>query len=154
MSAPITRLSGLSESVQLIDGGTAGLLLLRHLAHACRTIIIYAISFGAPPARSSDSNLPGVDSPPVTAQGVGNSPAPGPKRSYCMRTPACPAVVTKVTAPLLSAVDGLISAIETEPSRWQNTSAGQPEDRWSRTATTEPRHDRDARETAQSPCGW
>ena len=38
-----------AEDVELIDGGTAGLLLLPHLADARRAILVDAIDAGAPP---------------------------------------------------------------------------------------------------------
>ena len=39
----------LGEEVELIEGGTAGLLLLPHLADARRAILVDAIEAGAPP---------------------------------------------------------------------------------------------------------
>src|ERR1019366_4478021 len=66
----------LADRVELIEGGTAGLLLLPHLADARRAIIIDAIDTGAPPGTLV--RLPGEDWASTYAIRI-TPPATGPR---------------------------------------------------------------------------
>jgi hydrogenase maturation protease len=131
------RRCSLAKGVELIEGGTAGLLLLPHLADARRAIIVDAIDTGAPPGTLV--RLPGEDwasafSIRITPHDVGLRDLLGAAqlsgawpRELVLHgaQPASTAIGTELSAPVAAALDPLVCAIVAELAAW-DASALQP----------------------------
>jgi hydrogenase maturation protease len=127
----------LSERVELIEGGTAGLLLLPHIADARRVIIVDAIDTGAP--AGTLVRLPGEDwasafAIHVTPHDVGLRDLLGAAqlsgawpRELVLHgaQPASTAIGTELSAPVAAALDPLVSAIFAQLAAW-DASASTP----------------------------
>jgi hydrogenase maturation protease len=120
----------LSDRVELIEGGTAGLLLLPHLADARRAIIVDAIDTGAP--AGTLIRLPGEDWASVFAIGItphdvglrdllGAAKLSGAwPRELVLHgaQPASTEIGTELSAPVAAALDPLVCAIFAELAAW------------------------------------
>jgi hydrogenase maturation protease len=120
----------LSDRVELIEGGTAGLLLLPHLADARRVIIVDAIDTGAP--AGTLVRLPGEDwasvfALQITPHDVGLRDLLGAAqlsgawpRELVLHgaQPASTAIGTELSAPVAAALDPLVCAILAELVAW------------------------------------
>ncbi len=118
------------EEVELVEGGTAGLLLLPHLADARRAIVIDAIDAGAPPGTLV--RLPGTDwmNPfrvRVTPHDVAFEDLAAAARLSGAwpeqlvvhgAQPAVVAVGTELSAPLAACLDVLVDAVAAELAAW------------------------------------
>jgi hydrogenase maturation protease len=120
----------LADRVELIEGGTAGLLLLPHLADARRVIIVNAIDTGAP--AGTLVRLPGEDwasafAIRITPHDVGLRDLLGaarlsgawPRQLVLHGVqPASTAIGTELSAPVEAALDPLVCAIVAELTAW------------------------------------
>lgn len=118
------------HGVELIEGGTAGLLLLPHLADARQAIVIDAIDTGAP--AGTLTRLEGADwarafALRMTPHDVGLADLLGaaqltgawPERLVLHGAqPASTAIGTELTAPVAAALDPLVDAIVAELVSW------------------------------------
>jgi hydrogenase maturation protease len=125
----------LADRVELIEGGTAGLLLLPHLADARRAIIIDAIDTGAPPGTLI--RLPGDDwasnfAIRITPHDIGLRDLLGAARLSGAwprelvlhgAQPASTAIGTELSAPVAAALDPLVHAIVAELAAWDATAS-------------------------------
>jgi len=116
--------------VELIEGGTAGLLLLPHLADARRAIIVDAIDCGAP--AGTHVRLAGDDwvtafAGHLTPHDVGVRDLLGAARLAGAwpdelvlhgLQPMSVAMGTELSGPVAAALDSLLDAIDTELYRW------------------------------------
>jgi hydrogenase maturation protease len=134
-----------ADDIQLIEGGTAGLMLLPHLAAARRAIIIDAIAFGAP----AGTLLRLEPSLSVFATGITPHEIGLADLLDAMRlTGACPdqlllhgaqpgdtTLGTELTPPVAAALDELVDAIETDLAAWHAPNRGR---QWTRRSSTTP----------------
>lgn len=119
------------ESVELIEGGTAGLLLLPPLADARRAILVDAIDIGAAPGtltRLEGKHWTSAFSVRMTPHEVGLPDLLGalelcgawPEKLVLLGVqPGCIALGTKLSAPVAAVLDSLVEAIATELIAWQ-----------------------------------
>ena len=117
-----------SDDVELIEGGTAGLMLLPHVAEARRVILIDAIAFAAPPGtltRLEDGR--GAFATGMTPHDVGLSDlleAAQLTDSWPQKLvlhgaqPESTALDTELTPRLAAALDPLVEAVEAELEAW------------------------------------
>ncbi|MGZ6670686.1 MAG: HyaD/HybD family hydrogenase maturation endopeptidase [Solirubrobacteraceae bacterium] len=120
----------LRDGVELIEGGTAGLLLLPHLADARRAIIVDAIDTGAPPGtliRLDGDDWPAAFATHHTVHDVGLRDLLGaaqlsgawPQRLVLHGVqPATTVVGIELSAPVAAALDPLVCAILNELAAW------------------------------------
>lgn len=126
------RDSGLREGdVDLIEGGTAGLLLLPHLADTRRAIIVDAIDCGAPAgtlvrfagdswATAFANNLTPHDVGVRELLGAARLAGEWPEELVLHGVqPESVAIGTELTAPVAGAIDALIEAIVSDLCRWE-----------------------------------
>jgi hydrogenase maturation protease len=120
----------LGDEIELIEGGTAGLLLLPSLADASRAVIIDAIDIGAQPGslvrlegEDWQSAFPGG----LTAHDVALADLLAaaqlsggwPQRLVLHGAqPACTEIGTELSAPLAAALDPLVDAVAAELDAW------------------------------------
>jgi hydrogenase maturation protease len=114
----------LAEGVELIEGGTAGLLLLPDLAGASRAIIIDAIDTGAAPGTLTRlPNGEGAFAGGMTPHDVGLADLLTAARLSDAwpdvlvlhgAQPGSTAMGTELTPPVAAALDGLVAAVEAE----------------------------------------
>ena len=121
----------------MIEGGTAGLLLLPHLADARRVIIVDAIDTGAPAGtlvRLQGEDWARAFAIKITPHDVGLRDLLGAAklsgawpRELVLHgaQPASTAIGTELSAPVAAALDPLVSAILAELAAW-DASALQP----------------------------
>jgi hydrogenase maturation protease len=121
----------LRDGVELIEGGTAGLLLLPHLADARRAIIIDAIDTGAAPGtlvRLAGEDWASIFAIRVSPHDVGLRDLLGaaqlsgawPQRLVLHGVqPATTVVGIELSAPVAGALEQLVSAVATELAGWQ-----------------------------------
>jgi hydrogenase maturation protease len=129
----IRRLLGryrFADNVELITGGTAGLLLLPYLADARRAIIVDAIDTGAPPGtliRLSGDDCASAFAIRITPHDVGLSDLLGAARLSGAwpqqlvvhgAQPASTTIGTELSAPVRGALDPLQRAIAAELGAW------------------------------------
>ena len=124
-----------ADRIELIEGGTAGLLLLPHLADARRAIIIDAIDTGAPPGTLV--RLPGEDwastyAIRITPHDIGLrhllaaarlSGAWPQELVLHGAQPDSTAIGTQLSAPLAAALDPLVHAILASLAAWDATAS-------------------------------
>jgi hydrogenase maturation protease len=120
----------LTGEVELIEGGTAGLLLLPHLADARQAIILDAIDVGAAPGtlvRLDGDQWSSAFSVRMTPHDVGLADLLGAAQlsgawpdSLVLHgaQPACTTIGTELSAPVAAAVDSLVDAVATELRSW------------------------------------
>jgi hydrogenase maturation protease len=113
----------LADRVELVEGGTAGLLLLPQIADARRVIIVDAIDTGAPAgtlARLAGEEWWRAFEPHLTPHDVGLRDLLGaalltgswPSQLVLHGAqPACTAIGTELSAPLAGVLDPLASAV-------------------------------------------
>jgi hydrogenase maturation protease len=123
--------NGLEDRVELVEGGTAGLLLLPYLADAERVIIVDAIDTGAP--AGSLTRLAGEDwriafAPHLSPHDVGLRDLLGAAQLSGVwpselvlhgAQPACTAIGTELSEPVAAALDPLTSAVVAELADWE-----------------------------------
>lgn len=119
-----------SDDVELVEGGTAGLLLLPLLADARRVIIVDAIDTGAPAGtlvRLDGAEWASAFQLRMTPHDVGLvdllgaaefSGAWGEELVLHGVQPACTAIGTELSALVAAALDPLLDAVASELSRW------------------------------------
>jgi hydrogenase maturation protease len=122
---------GLGHGAELVEGGTAGLLLLPHLADARRVIIIDAIDIGAPPgtlARLAGEECWSAFALHLSPHDVGLRDLLGaallsgawPSQLVLHGAqPACTAIGTELSEPLAAALDPLASAVLADLAAWE-----------------------------------
>ena len=122
------------DSVELIEGGTAGLLLLPHLADAQHAIIVDAIDTGAPAGtlvRLEGEDWPTAFATRVTVHDVGLRDLLGaaqltgalPRQLVLHGVqPATTSIGIELSAPVAGALEQLVSAVEAELTAWEATS--------------------------------
>ena len=127
-----------SDGVELIEGGTAGLMLLPHLADARRAIIVDAISVGASPGTLVRlERVEDVFATGMTAHDVGLADLLDALRLTDSwpdelvlhgAQPASTDLGTELTQRLATALPGLLDAIEAELASWcrAETESSQP----------------------------
>jgi hydrogenase maturation protease len=120
----------LAEGVELIEGGTAGLLLLPHLADARRAIIVDAIDTGAPPGtlvRLAGEDWASTFAIGITPHDVGLRDLLGaaklsgawPQELVLHGVqPASTAIGTELSAAVAAALDPLVCEIVAELAAW------------------------------------
>jgi len=120
-----------ADGVELIEGGTAGLLLLPHLADAEQAIIIDAIDTGAPAGtlvRLDGDSWPAAFATHVTVHDVGVRDLLGaaqltgalPRQLVLHGVqPATTSIGTELSAPVARALDQLVSAVQAELTAWE-----------------------------------
>jgi len=123
------------SGVELIEGGTAGLLLLPHLADARSAIIVDAIDTGAPAGtlvRLQGEDWPAAFSSHVTVHDVGLRDLLGaaqltgalPRRLVLHGIqPATTTIGTELSAPVARALGRLVNAVAAELAAWQDVQA-------------------------------
>ncbi len=114
--------------VELIDGGTAGLMLLHHLADADRAIIVDAIAVGAPAGTLVRLDRgEGILPTGTTPHDVGLSDLLDAMRLTLATPeefvlhgiqPASTGLGTELTPVVADALDALVGAVETELEGW------------------------------------
>jgi hydrogenase maturation protease len=121
----------LDGDVEVIEGGTAGLLLLPHLADARRAIIVDAIDCGAPAGRlvrlTGDDwstafarYLTPHDVGPRDLLGAARLTGSWPEELVLHGVqPASVAIGTELSPPVAAALDPLIAAVLAELRRWE-----------------------------------
>lgn len=126
----LRELHDLGDAVELVEGGTAGLLLLPHLAEARRAIIVDAIDTGAPAGTLVRIDGEGHGDPfPVGSTphevGLGDLLAAArltdawPERLVLHGAqPASTAIGTDLTTPLAAVLDRLVERIVDELIAW------------------------------------
>ena len=117
-----------TENVELIEGGTAGVLLLPHLADAHRAIIVDAINVGAPAGTLVRlEHGQGAFAPGTTPHELGVSDLLNAARLSDVwpeelvlhgAQPGSTAIGTGLTPAVAAALDGLVDAIEVELATW------------------------------------
>ena len=125
----------LADDVEVIEGGTAGLLLLPNLADARRAIVIDAIDTGAPPGtliRLAGEVWASICAVRMTPHDIGLADLLGaaqfadawPEQLVLHGIqPACTTIGTELSAPVAAALDSLLDAVTTELSAWEPTCA-------------------------------
>jgi hydrogenase maturation protease len=118
------------DGVEVVEGGTAGLLLLPCLADARRAIVVDAIHAGAAPGtlvRTDGADLDRALATAVTVHDVGLADLLGAARVSGAwpdelvlhgAQPASTAVGTDLTAPVAAALDRLVDALAADLARW------------------------------------
>ena len=126
----LRRRCSTSGHVELIEGGTAGLLLLPYLADARRAIIIDAIDTGAAPGtlvRLAGEDWASIFAIRVSPHDVGLRDLLGAAqlsgawpRELVLHgaQPASTAIGTELSAPVAAALDPLVCAILNELAAW------------------------------------
>ena len=121
----------LEDRVELVEGGTAGLLLLPHLADARRVIIVDAIDTGAPAGtlvRLAGEEWWRAFAVHLTPHDVGVRDLLGAARLSGVwpselvlhgAQPACTAIGTELSEPLAAALDPLASAVVADLAAWE-----------------------------------
>jgi hydrogenase maturation protease len=119
-----------TDDVELVEGGTAGLLLLPLLADARRVIIVDAIDRGAPAgtlvrldgadwASAFELRMTPHDIGLVDLLGAAQLSGAWPEQLVLHGIqPACTAIGTELSAPVAAALDGLVDAVAAELRRW------------------------------------
>jgi hydrogenase maturation protease len=125
-----------AEDVELIEGGTAGLLLLPHIADAHRVLIIDAINIGARAgtlvrlARGEGAFASGMTPHDVGLADLLDAArltAAWPEELVLHGAqPRSTAFGTELTPPVAAALDGLVDAIEAELTLWRSQVAVSP----------------------------
>ena len=112
--------------VELVEGGTAGLMLLPYLAGARRAIVVDAVALGAPPGtlvRLSGDDLPAGLAGRPTPHGVGLQDLLGAARLTGAwpdelvvhgAEPATTALGTELSAPIAGCLDALVARVVAE----------------------------------------
>ena len=125
---------GSQPDATLVEGGTAGLLLLPHLADARRAIIIDAIDVGAEPGtlvRLAGDEFASTFSAGATVHDVGLRELLGAARLSGAWPeqlvlhgvqPGSTALGTELTPTVAAALDGLVDSIAGELAGWQTAS--------------------------------
>jgi hydrogenase maturation protease len=120
----------LAGDVELVEGGTAGLLLLPHLADARQVVIVDAIDVGAAPGtlvRLDGDEWSSAFAVRITPHDVGLADLLGaarltgtwPERLALLGAqPESTAVGAELSAPVAAAIDPLVGAIAGELARW------------------------------------
>jgi hydrogenase maturation protease len=120
----------LAAHVQLIEGGTAGLLLVPYLADADRAIILDAIDTGASPGtlvRLAGEECVSVFATGMTPHDVALADLLGAARlaGACPAElvlhgaqPGSTAIGTELTAPVAAALDALVDRVAVELAAW------------------------------------
>lgn len=118
------------DSIELVEGGTAGLLLLPWIADARRVIIADAIDRRTAPGtlvRLDGEDWAAAFAPPISPHDVGLRDLLGAARlSGCWPLqlvllglqPATTAIGTELSAPVSAALDGLVDAILAQLEVW------------------------------------
>jgi hydrogenase maturation protease len=124
-----------TDTIELVEGGTAGLLLLPYLADCDRVIIIDAIDTGAPPgtlvrlegddwATAFDTHMTvhdvGLRDLLATAQLTGAWPQ---RLVLHGIQPATTAIGIELSAPVAGALEQLVSAVQAELAAWDQMPA-------------------------------
>lgn len=122
------RERGRDEQVELIEGGTAGLMLLPHIAEASRVLLVDAIAFGAEPGaltRLEDGR--GAFAAGMTPHDVGladlltaarlSDAWPDELVLHGVQ-PGSTALGTELTTPVAAALEPLVDAVEVELAAW------------------------------------
>ena len=119
-----------ADGIELIEGGTAGLLLLPHLADAQRAIIIDAIDTGAQPGtlvRLEGEDWATFCDARFTVHDVGLRDLLGaavltgaqpPQLVLHGVQPATTAIGTELSAPVAGALEQLLSAVAADVATW------------------------------------
>ncbi len=120
----------LGDGVELVEGGTAGLLLLPLLADARRVIIVDAIDTGAPAgtlvrldgddwASAFEFGMTPHDVGLVDLLGAAQLSGAWPEQLVLHGVqPASTEIGTELSAPIAAALDRLVDAVAAELSRW------------------------------------
>jgi hydrogenase maturation protease len=120
----------LSGGLELVEGGTAGLLLLPLLADARRVIIVDAIDTGAPAgtlvrldgaewASAFQLRMTPHDVGLVDLLGAAEFSGAWPEELVLHGVqPACTAIGTELSAPVAAALDPLLDAVASELGQW------------------------------------
>jgi hydrogenase maturation protease len=120
----------LAGDVELVEGGTAGLLLLPHLADARQVVIVDAIDVGAAPGtpvRLGGEECSSAFAARMTPHDVGLADLLGAARLSGMwperlvlhgAQPQSTAIGTELSAPVAAAIDPLVDAIADELTLW------------------------------------
>jgi hydrogenase maturation protease len=121
------------DGVELIEGGTAGLLLLPHLADARRAIIVDAIETGAPAGtlvRLPGENWASAFAIRLTPHDIGLADLLGAAQLSGALPhqlvlhglqPASTSIGTELSVPVAAALDPLVSAIVAELTAWDES---------------------------------
>lgn len=129
------------EDVELIEGGTAGLLLLPHLADAGRAILVDAVDVGAAPGtlvRLDGEEWSTAFTLRMTPHDVGLADLLGAARltgawperlALHGAQPQSTAIGTDLSAPVAAAIDPLVDAISAELALWGVARSAPREDR-------------------------
>jgi hydrogenase maturation protease len=124
-----------ADGIELIEGGTAGLLLLPHVADAQQAIIIDAIDMGAPAGalvRLDSDTWPAAFANKVSVHDVGLRDLLGaaqltgalPQRLVLHGVqPATTSIGTELSAPVAGALDQLVNAVQEELAAWKASSS-------------------------------
>jgi hydrogenase maturation protease len=121
-----------TDTIELVEGGTAGLLLLPYLADCDRVIIIDAIDTGASAGtlvRLEGDDWPAMFATHVTVHDVGLRDLLGaaqlsgawPQRLVLPGVqPASTAIGTELSAPVADALEPLVGAVAAELASWES----------------------------------
>jgi hydrogenase maturation protease len=127
----LRRRFDIGESVELVEGGTAGLLLLPYLADARRVIIVDAIDLGASPGtlvRLDGKDWASAFAVRMTPHDVGLVDLLGaaelsgawPEQLVLHGAqPGSTAIGTELTEPLAAALDPLADAVAADLAAWE-----------------------------------
>jgi hydrogenase maturation protease len=125
----------LADDVEVIEGGTAGLLLLPHLADARRALVIDAIDTGAPAgtlvrldgeawASAFEVRMTPHDIGLVDLLGAARFAGAWPEQLVLHGIqPACTKIGTELSAPVAAALESLIDAVTAELYAWEASCA-------------------------------
>jgi hydrogenase maturation protease len=126
----LRELYAFDDGVELIEGGTAGLLLLPHLADARRALVVDAIDTGSNPGtltRLEGEDWASAFATGMTPHDVGLADLLGaarlsgawPERLVLHGAqPSSTAIGTELSAPVAAALDPLVDAIAAELLAW------------------------------------
>lgn len=126
----LRELHDFGDAVELVEGGTAGLLLLPHLADALRVIVVDAIDAGAAPGtlfrlegEGRGEAFPAGSTPHEVGLrdllGAARLSGAWPERLVLHGAqPASTAVGTELTAPLAAVLDRLVRRLADELVAW------------------------------------
>jgi len=121
----------LEDRVELVEGGTAGLLLLPHIADARQVIIVDAIDTGAPAGRlvrlageewwrAFELHLSPHDVGLRDLLGAAQLCGAWPSQLVLHGAqPACTSIGTELSEPLAAVLDPLVSAVVVDLVAWQ-----------------------------------